>query len=152
DGICCDTICNGQCETCDGSITGSTPGTCARATGAPPANRPPCPDTGTTCGGTCDGTSPECTYPDLTTQCASTYQNGSQSASTCNGKGNCNPSPIPTPCAAYTADGATACKTTCTTPTDCAPGFQCSADNTCLLPSATCTDDHTLKDEAGTPT
>jgi hypothetical protein len=148
DGICCDTVCNGQCETCDGSIAGSTRGTCARTTGAAPANRPPCQGDSAACG-FCDGISPECVYPDLTTQCASSCASGAQSVSVCDGNGDCKPFPTPIPCGAYACDGTTACKTDCAAAADCAPGFQCSTENSCVLPSVTCTDDHTLQDETG---
>src|SRR5262249_9557689 len=129
-------------------IAGSTRGTCARATGAAPANRAPCQGDSPTCG-FCDGASPECIFADFSTQCASTCANGSQSVSTCDGNGNCKPFPTPIPCGAYACDGTTACKTDCTTSADCAPSFVCSTDNTCVVASIACVDDHTLKDEAG---
>ena len=46
-------------------------------------------------------------------------------AVTCDGRGAC-PSPITTSCGAYACD-ATACRTSCAAPGDCAAGFECRA-------------------------
>jgi len=121
DGFCCGSACAGQCESCSG-------GTCRPVKGSPIAPRPPCAglNAGTTCGIACNGVdTSKCNYPTGGTCSAAACSAGIEThASTCDGAGSC--SDIPKNCSAY-ACGPTACKTSCTTRDDCAPGFQCSA-------------------------
>ena len=50
-GICCNSDCTGQCQTCNNS-----PGTCNRVSGGQPVGgRPACANANTTCRGSCDG-------------------------------------------------------------------------------------------------
>jgi len=63
DGFCCDRGCTGACERCNGSVAG----TCEFVTAAT-AVHGTCTNQGQDpCGGRCDGTKGDCTYP--TTQC-----------------------------------------------------------------------------------
>ena len=93
DGICCDTDCTGQCQTC-------STGTCMRvASGQPVGGRAACAgSTDTTCGGRCDNSSDNCFFPPAGTSClAATCTNSSthQFAKTCPGSGGACASPTP---------------------------------------------------------
>ena len=95
DGVCCNSDCTGQCQTCNNST-----GTCTRvASGQPVGGRAAC--TGSTdaiCGGRCDNTSDNCSYPPAGTSClAATCTNSSthQFAKTCPGSGGACASPTP---------------------------------------------------------
>jgi alpha-tubulin suppressor-like RCC1 family protein len=93
DRVCCNTGCNGQCESCE-------TGACNAVTGAPHNMRAACTGAGSACGGTCDGqTRTSCTYP--TTSCAAAACNGSvhTSAASCS-MGACTPQTMD--CAATT--------------------------------------------------
>jgi hypothetical protein len=128
DGVCCDRACGGQCEACD--LAGHV-GTCTTLTsGAPHGARPACSGTavGTTCGSQCAGTSATaCSYPTKTAPCsANACASGIEThASFCDGAGKCND--VARSCGAFVCDGTgVACKTVCTTPSDCAAGFWCT--------------------------
>ena len=136
DGHCCDSKCDGNCETC-------ATGTCS-FTSTP---RKACSGSGK-CAGTCDKSDTKaCTYPDSSTVCAAQSCAAGQrtNKSLCDGQGNC---PIQTPtacdsnqCLADNSD----CSGTCTvascgagkycTGSTCAPlknqGDTCSADGEC---------------------
>jgi hypothetical protein len=115
EGICCDTDCTGQCLTC-------ATGTCTRvASGQPVAGRAACTgSTDSTCGGRCDNTSDNCSYPPAGTSClAATCTNSSthQFAKTCPGSGGACASPTPPSetCAYGCTNGAcAACTPNCT--------------------------------------
>jgi hypothetical protein len=125
DGVCCGSLCDGQCEACN--LPGKE-GVCSAVTGTPTASRGACPGAGTECGGVCDGkTRATCVYlqagvsPCGRNACAA----GSEThASTCDGKGAC--ADTPKSCGAYGCDVAS-CKSTCSSPADCAAGYLCVA-------------------------
>jgi MYXO-CTERM domain-containing protein len=127
DGVCCNTLCNGQCSTC----VGPTKGTCSAVTGVPTGGRPACATDGiSTCGGACDGVSlGACAYP--TTECRPAFCGGSVATlpANCDGKGSC---PVATTkvCAPYSCAG-NSCATTCVGDGDCAPSSYCDATGTC---------------------
>ena len=128
DGVCCNTSCTGQCESC--AQAGSV-GTCAPVTGAP-VGRAACASDGSLCGGTCDGSiTASCVYPPAATDCrgASCSVGVETHAATCDGAGSC-PAITTTNCNTFTC-GATACNTTCAADSQCADGFYCSA-NACV--------------------
>jgi hypothetical protein len=60
------------------------------------------------------------------------------SAASCDGAGSC-PAPTTTACGGLGCDGA-ACRTSCSTASDCLDGYQC-ADAVCKPKTATCTED-----------
>jgi hypothetical protein len=100
DGVCCDSDCTGQCQTCNNST-----GACTRvASGQPAGNRAACAGANdATCGGRCNNTSDNCYFPAAGTQCAAeTCANPTmhQFAGTCPGSGNsCSfPNPSTEPC------------------------------------------------------
>ena len=91
DGVCCDSACTGQCAACN---AGGSVGKCTAIKGKPVGQmRPACGGAGL-CEGTCDGKSQNaCAFPDAATTCAAaTCSVGVyQSASQCDGTGNCVP-------------------------------------------------------------
>ncbi len=123
DGVCCNTACVGQCQACD--VTGSV-GTCTLVNGQPHGSRTPCLSDGTSCGGSCDGTSPaSCSYPSAATQCrAPTCQNGVEAhAASCTGSGSCPPLDT-RQCGNYVC-GTDACRPSCNDDSDCTPDSYC---------------------------
>src|SRR6266540_1700891 len=123
-GICCATACTGTCKSC--ALAG-TLGTCTNvAAGQDPLNQ--CGDQGAaSCGtdGFCNGAG-ACRQYAAGTQCAAASCSGTTltPARTCNGTGTCQ-TVTTSSCAPY-ACGASACKTTCATPSDCASPSVCN--------------------------
>lgn len=61
EGVCCDSACTGQCETC----AGATPGQCQAVPAGQMRPSQPCSGAFGDCGGTCDGVERgRCIYPD----------------------------------------------------------------------------------------
>lgn len=124
DGVCCGSACGGQCEACD--VAGSV-GSCTAVSGVPHGSRTACTGAGlgTTCGPLCNGVDrTKCNFPGSSTACGSaTCTAGLEThVSTCTGAGACGDTPKS--CGVY-ACGATSCKTTCSTTTDCTAGYYC---------------------------
>lgn len=135
DGVCCDAKCDGQCQACN--LPGKS-GTCSPVTGAPVAPRAACAGTaaGTTCGIACNGIdTAACHYPATTTTCSTNACSSGTAthASYCDGAGKCND--VPTSCAPYACD-TTACRSSCSAPTDCAVGFTCTSNVCVALPAS----------------
>jgi sulfatase modifying factor 1 len=129
DGVCCDSGCGGQCESCGQS--GSV-GTCRAAVGAPSLGRSPCAGDGAPCAGACNGTlRMACAYPSLSQSCrnASCTNGVSMQSAACDGRGGCPPVSS-TLCAPFVC-GAVACKVSCNDNLDCAAGSYCPGD-TCV--------------------
>jgi hypothetical protein len=129
DGICCDTACSGTCEACTAAKKGSgVDGTCGPvADGTDPDAECGAIGTASCAGnGVCDGAN-ACRSPRKGTACApATCVDAvtSSAAAVCGALGDCTPAE--TSCSPYTCDAASAaCKTTCTTAADCAPGGRC---------------------------
>ncbi len=119
DGVCCQSACVGQCESCDAT------GSCVQTVGAPVAPRPACSGSGV-CQGSCQPASnTACTFPGVSTQCAAaSCSGGSQHlASGCDGAGGCLPQTNQS-CDPYIC-GASACLTTCSSGAECIPGDVC---------------------------
>jgi hypothetical protein len=148
DKVCCDKACNGQCEACD--VSGKV-GTCSAVSGAPHGSRTACGGTGVggECAKVCDGSdTTTCKYPGGAKSCgAATCVTGVEThVAVCDGAGGCKD--VPATCNGYVC-GASACKTTCSTSTDCASGYYCKPGTTTCVPieglgtscstSATCT-------------
>lgn len=122
DGVCCNTACSGQCETCGGA----SKGTCTLVTGIPIAPRQPCNGAGTSCGGTCDGSSPTCTYVTAGTIC------GGSCSGTCDGAGTCSDTSAGSCPDGFACGAGGKCLTSCTVKADCQPNFDCDqASNVC---------------------
>jgi Cellulose binding domain len=128
-GVCCGTACTGTCASC--ALAG-TMGTCtAVPAGQDPQNQ--CPDQGmATCGtdGSCNGSGVCRKYASGTT-CVAAVCTGTTltPAATCNTSNACI-TPANTSCAPY-ACGTGACKTTCSTNTDCAGAPYVCIGSTC---------------------
>ena len=131
DGVCCDTSCDGQCESCKeaGSV-----GVCKAIKGTPVGPRDACGGTGM-CMGQCDGTNGKtCTFPDSTTICtAATCASGTvTTASVCNSSGSCSASQSSAcPNSQCATDGTAKCATSCTA-SSCASGYYCDTTGVCL--------------------
>lgn len=146
DGYCCDSACSSQCSACD---VAPNQGTCSPATGKPHGSRPQCKGEGTTCEGTCDGVNPAaCEYPGSGTACGTSCADGSETPSFCAGNGSCAPGAAKS-CSPYVC-GTDACKKDCESSSDCASGYVCSPDKTCIAAGNTCSDDHTVLSPDGT--
>jgi hypothetical protein len=85
DGVCCDSSCTGQCESC-------ATGTCSPVSGAPVGNRPACPGSGD-CAATCDGQNrTACVFPGADVTCGAPQCAGdAQVTYACAGNGTCHP-------------------------------------------------------------
>jgi len=140
DGICCPPTCTGQCQTCNNSS-----GTCTRvASGQPVGGRLACTNsTDTTCGGRCDNTSDNCSYPGSTTSCGAapsctTPDYGSSIAGACNSQGSCTSTTTNCTSSGQACIGGS-CKTkiasnsatTCQVNGQCQSGHCCSGTGTC---------------------
>ncbi len=129
DGVCCDTPCAGQCESCNQQ---GSAGTCmAQPAGSAPAgSREACAGDGTACDGTCNGTQRDtCVFPGAATECQAAacdpLTNLATEAANCDGAGACAV-PAPVDCAPY-ACGATQCRGDCTADSDCDDSGYCRA-------------------------
>ncbi|MGZ3419605.1 MAG: FG-GAP repeat protein [Polyangiales bacterium] len=122
DGVCCDSYCGNQCEACD--MPGQV-GHCSQVNGSPHGSRPPCASSGV-CGPRCGASRYTCAPAPDGTSCSDDGCAGGVEthASTCDGAGSCND--VPKSCGAYACGGA-ACKTSCTTSTDCNVGNACKS-------------------------
>ncbi len=121
DGVCCNVACTGTCQAC------GVGGVCTTATGAPRGARSCSGATVGVCGPSCNGVDAlACHFATPMTACgaASCTAGVSKLPGTCNGAGACTETM--TSCGAY-ACGATACKTFCSTNTDCATAYVCKA-------------------------
>ena len=129
DGVCCNTACAGACEACAET---SSKGTCVAVSGAPRTGHTACTGSGTTCGGSCDGTNrAACSYPGASTSCRSaSCTNGTATlAASCTGAGAC-PAAQTVNCAPNTCSG-TACAGGCSSTQPCAGSNYCSG-GTCV--------------------
>jgi hypothetical protein len=152
DGVCCDKACNGPCQACSASKKGKgADGLCEPyAAGTDPEDD--CPDQGAlTCGtdGQCNGEGGCRKYAKDTVCSPMTCDGASVTTSTCDGRGICEPTAIV--CVPYACEGA-ACKTTCVSDADCAPGSACDVSTGKCFGGVTCDGDHTLTDARGVPT
>jgi MYXO-CTERM domain-containing protein len=134
EGVCCDSPCLDACTTC--TAIGKL-GTCSLvgANQSPPPGKS-CPGEGP-CASFCDGTSPSCSKPSAGTSCAPASCSGNvlQPAGACDNAGLCV-IPNPKPCDGnFACDSASAtCKTSCSSPADCAQGYTCQ-NATCVQDS-----------------
>lgn len=130
DGVCCESACNGQCESC---AEPDAPGQCVAVEGEPRPGRTACLGAGSACGGRCDGAKRDgCVFPSSGTECddPATCENDSmRAASTCDGAGRCRRGSL-SPCGAYACSPETnECLTSCTTNADCRLGAVCNSSD-----------------------
>jgi len=128
DGVCCDSACSGQCESCNAR------GQCGAVSGKPVAPRAACAGT-TPCEGTCDGSETKaCSFPDSSTLCVAATCDGNSFTpkSVCDGSGACTEPDSRTCANGCATGGSAACAADCT-PTSCASGSYCDdASGNCL--------------------
>jgi hypothetical protein len=144
DGVCCDALCDGQCEACD--VAGAE-GTCTGVKGPAHGARPKCFDGGTdVCTALqCDGsTRNKCVDfaagPETECGALSCHDGVVTPKGRCDFKGACKPS-ADVGCAPYLCDDK-GCKTSCTSNADSAPKFAChSATGKCGSLKASCDGD-----------
>lgn len=124
DGFCCDGKCDGKCSACANAKTGQANGKCSSIpTGSDPDNE--CASDATKpCGldGFCNGAG-ACRMPALNAPCGTATCSGSTltPGGMCDGAGMCNPgSPRACTGGLTCVANSNACKTTCSTDSDCA--------------------------------
>ncbi len=105
-------------------------------TGIPIAPRQPCAGAGTSCAGTCDGTSSSCTYVAAGTIC------GGSCSGTCDGAGACSDTGSGSCPNGFACEAAGKCLTSCTAKSNCQPNFDCNlTSNVCeRIPESDCFD------------
>lgn len=129
DGVCCNSDCAGQCESCAES---GRLGTCVAASGEPRDGRQPCDGQGS-CRGSCDGeTRDACVFPAAGQSCSSECRRSTIKMSTCDGAGACVVSET-IDCTPYGCAPDETCRRECKDQGDCATGHQCFAGR-CELP------------------
>jgi hypothetical protein len=126
-GVCCNSSCNGSCESC--GLAGSM-GACTNVANGATDPQGTCQSQGSaTCGtdGRCDGKG-SCRLYVAGTECVapSCPAGGSTltQTRTCDGAGNCQ-APATLACAPYKCNGVAACNAACTADTDCLPPNIC---------------------------
>jgi hypothetical protein len=137
EGYCCDKPCKGACENCGGP----TEGVCRLHEGprAPSKGKPGCGLDA--CRGTCDGISPECTYPEGPVGdapppmgCAGFICKGSTAYAASCSSGECLET-APTDCGLFGCDPVIGCHSSCTSYLQCATGARCDTKTgTCIAP------------------
>ncbi|MBN1605101.1 MAG: hypothetical protein JW940_00635 [Polyangiaceae bacterium] len=144
DDVCCDSECDGQCESCNES---GKKGQCSTVqSGVPRGSRPACDGTDP-CQGECDGRSGKaCSYPGADVVCSPASCDGGTvtTASVCNGAGTCT-GPETSHCASGQCEsgGAARCEGSCS-PGSCGADAYCDATGACLPlkdPGELCPDD-----------
>lgn len=151
DGICCNSPCNGACESCLAQEKASgSDGLCGPVKGnTDPADECPADDMNP-CGadGSCDGMGACRAFAGKGTNCGATVcMSAALVAKQCDGSGVCGV--ITTDCSPFACDSGV-CKATCLSTDDCAEGFACSDAGQCKPAVATCDGDHTTTGADGT--
>lgn len=138
DGVCCDTKCDGQCESC----SESTPkGTCTPTKGAPRGGRKACEGDGA-CAGACDGVNTGACSRPVGFECSASCKDDKQAIGRCDASGACVTA-APEGCNGFACDGAQRCRTACATTSECASKFVCDAGKCRPAPAPRCADDGT---------
>ena len=134
--ICCDTACQGDCQSCWAVYTGGAQDGICRSIKAGTDPKGLCTaEAQDTCGldGSCNGAG-ACSYYATGLSCGSpTCADGARNAYSCNGLGHCSTSA--TYCAPYVCSGAAPnqlCRASCATDADCVAAYWCrTSDGTC---------------------
>jgi MYXO-CTERM domain-containing protein len=140
DGVCCESACTGNCQSCNNSSTGQASGSCKPVkTGQDP--RGDCNDDGSSsCGqnGSCNGAGVCQKYASGTTCLAASCASATARnvADTCNGTGTCTDNGVQN-CAAGYACISGVCQTQCTS------DDQCASSSYCDIPTKQCVADKT---------
>ena len=131
EGVCCDGPCNGVCESCRAANTGAAEGHCGPELAGIDVHDQ-CPDDGVaSCArdGLCDGAGACRIYP-VGTACGPAFCTGTElHARQCDASRQCLGG-VGTACEPFACSGS-ACTTTCSTTTDCAPDAFCQ-NGTCV--------------------
>jgi hypothetical protein len=134
DGVCCESACDGECEACLDTLTGSPSGRCEPIPGDedPEDECEPSPGYPNDCqeDGACSGERSCRVYATPTTACGdTTCTNGTVSGQLCNGSGQCRDDSAA--CAPYLCDS-DGCGTSCGDDADCTPDLAyCTTRDTC---------------------
>ena len=120
DQVCCDTACDGACESC--GLTGSA-GVCTLVPAGQDLDKD-CKGASAACDGSCDGAG-ACSYPDATTSCgALSCKTSTLTTPVCDGKGGCVDQTAS--CSPHRCDGGgTACATGCADHSGCVSASAC---------------------------
>lgn len=129
DGFCCDSACDGACQACGEP---GMEGQCTVVSGTPRPGHAECSGDRALCGGTCDGTKPQCQYPPSGKLCEQACVAGQGMVGSCDGQGSCRLQRSASVCGAY-ACGDDACLHACVTDDDCVNGARC-VQSQCLTP------------------
>lgn len=129
-GVCCETACTANCNSCAMAETTQASGLCRPVKVGGPSGGDCAAET-SACGrdGTCDGAG-GCRVRAAGTSCgaAACVSAALTAAPACNGTGMCVTPPNTTPCpSALTCASSTACRTSCTADTDCVAGNYCAS-------------------------
>ena len=147
DGVCCNAACTELCKACN--LTGTSKGTCTRLGSGQPVHGTVCTSDGSTCGGSCNGSSDTaCFYPPSGQNCGTAASCSSDltalNASACNGNGSCGSANQSCSTAGkYCDTGTTSCankKTSgsCTLPIQCSSNSCCSSSCVSLGTNTNC--------------
>jgi len=156
DSVCCDGDCDQPCHSCSGNAnqtgedgicgpvkagTVDPRGVCKKSTENPCGESGKCTDDGQ-CG--VEPLAQPCGQPACASGVASTFA--------CDGYGACQEAT--TPCSPWACDSSTrACKKSCATADDCAPGARCNVQTSqCAAQGSSCKDDFTVLNADGTET
>ncbi|MGA2451469.1 MAG: hypothetical protein ABTD50_22665 [Polyangiaceae bacterium] len=137
DGVCCDSVCSGQCQACN---TAQSIGSCVTIAGPSVLPRPACPmsDSNNVCTQTiCDGLNPtscaQLVGADVVCVVATCIDGVGTPSAVCDGDGGC-PEVDASSCGTY-ACIAGACAASCTNTSECSPGNYCDVTSaTCVSP------------------
>ena len=133
DGVCCESSCAGQCQSC---AEATLLGKCVTISGGARGTvRTPCPGTGT-CASSCNGSDPAvCHYPGTEKLCvqASCTAGVAKVASTCNGTGACT-TVTGVPCTSNQCADNTTCSGGCSAAQPCGATQYCEPTQRVCLP------------------
>ena len=128
DGVCCNSTCTGQCQSCK-----QTPGTCKAVT----VQRSSCGGSGTCGTKKCDGTSPNCVFPGNEVACPTTCSNDKTArlTSSCNGSGACGAAQSVACLSSQYCAGSTCTSKLGNNTGGCAGAVTCSSSNCSMSPT-----------------
>jgi MYXO-CTERM domain-containing protein len=148
DGVCCESSCGAQCESC---AEPGQAGSCLLISGEPRGLREACAGDAATCQGMCTGEERTCEYPSSAVACGSSCEDGHETPSSCNGRGQCLERSSHT-CLGYACDEQV-CGASCSDDAGCVSGFVCRDERCVADVRRRCSEDGTrsLTDEGAIP-